>query len=245
MYFNNLIKRLVLKVFNLTGYDVQKQLIGNRFSKRSYSQCGEDSIINYIFSLRGIEYPSYLDIGCNHPYYINNTALFYEKGCRGINIDANPKFIEAFNIERPEDINLNVGISNIEGEMGFYLMEDDTLSTFSKYECDAMVSNGKQLLEIKKVKLVTINKILENHCLNIFPDFLSLDVEGLDFEIIKSIDFDKTVPKVICVEASEYSPIGSGARRNELIDFLITKGYYEYANTNLNAIMIRNDFWFI
>ena len=70
-------------------------------------------------------------------------------------------------------------------------------------------------------------------------------MEGTDFEILQSIDFVKSSPKIICVEAAEYSPIGAGARRSELIDFLVSKNYYEYANTNLNAIMVRKDFWFI
>ena len=57
--------------------------------KKSFSQCGEDLIVNYIFGLRGITKPTYLDIGANDPFYLNNTALFYINGCRGINIEAN------------------------------------------------------------------------------------------------------------------------------------------------------------
>jgi hypothetical protein len=72
-----------------------------------------------------------------------------------------------------------------------------------------------------------------------------LDVEGMDYEILKSIDFKIYNPKIICVEAAEYSPIGAGKRRNELINFLAEKGYFEYANTNLNAIMVKKDFWYI
>ena len=64
-------------------------------------------------------------------------------------------------------------------------------------------------------------------------------------QIIKSIDFKKYWPKIICVEAAEYSPIGAGERRNDLIDLIKNKGYYEYANTNLNAIMVKDEFWFI
>ena len=74
---------------------------------------------------------------------------------------------------------------------------------------------------------------------------MSLDVEGMDYQILQSIDFDKYWPKIICVEAAEYSPVGSGARREELINFLVGKDYYEYANTNLNAIMVKKEFWFI
>jgi FkbM family methyltransferase len=236
-------KGFVRKVFNKFGLEILKL---RKFSPshNSYSQCGEDAIIEYIFRLRGIHQPSYLDIGANHPFYLSNTAMFYEKGCRGVNIDANPELINLFEEYRPQDTNLNVGISNEESELDFYIMEDNTLSTFSKEECDAMVSSGKIFSEIKKVRLTTVSKILDKYCNGMFPDFMSLDVEGFDFQIIQSIDFEKSCPKIICVEAAEYSPLGTGARRNDLIDFLVSKGYYEYANTNLNAIMVKRDFWF-
>jgi FkbM family methyltransferase len=213
--------------------------------KKSYSQCGEDLLIQYIFTLRGIAKPSYLDIGANDPFFISNTALFYERGCRGINIEANPQLAAKFTIARPKDINLNIGISDKEEELDFYIMRDNTLSTFSKAESDFMISKGKPLKEIKKIPLTTISSVLEKYANNTFPDFMSIDVEGMDFQILQSIDFSKSGPKVICVEAAEYSPVGAGTRRSELIDFLVSKGYYEYANTNLNAIMVQNKFWFI
>ncbi len=215
------------------------------YFKKSYSQCGEDLIIEYVFKLRGIYFPQYLDIGAHHPKFLNNTELFYQKGCKGINIEANPLLHNAFEIYRPKDINLNIGISDIEEELDFYIMLDNTLSTFSKEEYHQLIANGKRLDRVYKIKLTTITSILNHYCNGIFPDFLSIDVEGLDFKILKSIDFEKSSPKVICVEASEYSPEGSGARRKELIKFLGDKGYYEYANTNLNAIMVKKDFWFI
>ena len=214
-------------------------------AKKSYSQCGEDLLIQYVFNLRGIQKPSYIDVGANDPFYLSNTALFYEIGCRGINIEANPVLADAFNTHRPGDINLNIGIDSKKGELDFHIMQDNTLSTFSKEECDSMVAQGKLLSETKKIRLTTIDAVLEKHFNNQFPDFMSIDVEGMDFKILQSIDYTKSSPKIICVEAAEYSPIGAGARRSELIDFLVSKNYYEYANTNLNAIMVRKDFWFI
>src|SRR5690242_15209281 len=120
-------KRLVKKVFNKFGLEVLRL---RQFSPShiSYSQCGEDAIIDYIFRLRGIHQPSYIDIGANHPFSLSNTAMFYVKGCRGINIDANPELISLFEEYRPQDINLNVGISDEESELDFYIMQDNTLS---------------------------------------------------------------------------------------------------------------------
>ncbi len=236
------VKRTFKKIKNFNNADSNKV---NPHTSKSYSQCGEDLIVQYIFKLRGIQKPSYIDIGANSPFYLSNTALFYEIGCRGINIEANPGLIEDFKQSRPEDINLNIGVSDKEEELEFYIMKDNTLSTFSKEECDFMLSNGKPLAEVKKIKLNTISNILLEYSDNKFPDFMSLDVEGMDFDILRSIDFNNSVPRVICVEAADYSPTGSGARKDELIQFLVSKGYYEYANTNLNAIMVRKDFWFI
>jgi FkbM family methyltransferase len=220
--------------------------LGIRVGKLSYSQCGEDLLVNYIFNLRGIQFPTYLDIGANHPFFLSNTALFYNKGCRGINIEANPQLIADFNHFRKRDINLNVGIGPVEDELDFYIINDSTLSTFSREEAEHITSTGKYSIKfVQKVKLISVDRVITEYLGGKFPDFLSIDVEGLDLEILKSIDFNKYWPKVICVEAAEYSPIGAGKRKNDLIDFIISKGYYEYANTNLNAIMVKNEFWFI
>ena len=216
------------------------------FGNMSFSQCGEDLIIQYIFNLRGISKPTYIDIGANDPFSISNTALFYKKGCRGINIEANPNLIARFHRYRPDDVNLNIGVGSRNDKLNFHIMSDPTLSSFSKEECDNYISTGKyNLVETKLLSLVTIKEIIDKYCNGTFPDFMSLDAEGMDYEILKSIDFHGSVPKVICVESAEYSSIGAGDRRTELIDFLVDKGYYEYANTNLNAIMVKRDFWFI
>lgn len=226
------------------GYKLEQQTQPFQYNK-SYSQCGEDLLVQYIFNLRGIVNPTYMDVGAHHPYFLSNTAFFHEQGCFGINIEANPNLISAFIQHRPKDINLNIGVSDKEGEMDFYIMKDAALSTFSKVECDAMCLLGKQLLEVKRIKLTSIGNILSTYFENNFPDFMSIDVEGWDYQILQSIDFKRYWPKIICVEAAEYSPIGAVERRRKLIDFLISKGYYEYANTNLNAIMVKNEFWFI
>ena len=221
-----------------------EKIIGKKYRK-SYSQCGEDILINYIFSLRGIKNPSYLDIGANDPFFLSNTAMLYSKGSSGINVEANPTLLDKFKRLRNRDVNVNVGISDKAEELEFYIMSDNTLSTFMKAEYEAMLKQNGRLMEIKKIQLITVAELVDKYSSGVFPDLLTIDVEGMDFKILQSIDFSKTRPKVICVEAAEYSPIGAGTRRTELIEFLESKGYYEYANTNLNAIMVDRNFWFI
>lgn len=233
-----MIRQLITRLISKSGYSRLRE-----GAKISYSQCGEDLIVWYIFMLRGISRPSYMDIGAHHPFFLSNTALLYHHGCRGINIEANPVLFENFENHRPGDVNLNMGIGPAEAVLNFYVMEDPTLSSFSKKEVDILMSHQKKISKEIEIGVRTIDYVLKKYCNNIFPDFLSIDVEGLDFEIIRTIDFARSSPKVICVEAAEYSSTGNGGRRNELIDFILAKGYIEYANTNLNAILVKHDFW--
>ncbi len=142
----------------------------------------------YFFRSRNVEKPTYLDIGANDPYFLSNTAFFYEKGCRGVNVDANPVLIEKFRSFRPGDINLNVGVGPEKSYLDFYIFNEPTLSTFSREEAENMERFGKYKIEkIEKINLITVDNIVSEYCNGKFPDFLSLDVEGLDFEILKSI----------------------------------------------------------
>ena len=149
----------------------------------------------------------------------------------------------AFMRERPLDINLNVGVSSKAGLVEFFCMEDASLSTFSKSEVDQLVTLGKKVKRTSMIKTLPIQKIVDESCGGVFPDFLSIDVEGLEFEIIQSIEPMTTYPKVICVETANYSPTGAGDKRTELMRRIESLGYLLYADTNLNSIYVRKDFW--
>ena len=127
-------------------YGKLKISLGKRYGNVTYSQCGEDKIIDYLFRLRDIYKPSYIDIGANDPFFLNNTAIFYKKGARGLNIEANTHLIRRFNTSRPKDINLNIGVGAAEANMEFYVFEDDTLSTFSAQEADVQTKMGTGIL---------------------------------------------------------------------------------------------------
>ena len=221
----------------------RKQFI-DHYRKMSFSQCGEDNIIDYVFTLRNILNPSYLDIGANHPYFLNNTAIFYERGCRGTNIEANSLLVDLFRHHRSKDINLNIGIGSKAGELDFYIFKDDTLSTFSKEEAEQQKKSGKSFARTEKIQIKTLNYIVSEYCKGVFPDLLSIDVEGVDFEILQSTDFSANKPKIICAETAEYSPIGAGAKRTDYIKYIENLGYYLYADTNLNSIFVEHAFWF-
>ena len=214
------------------------------YQKISFSQCGEDLIVKHIFNSLKIQKPSYIDIGAHDPFKLSNTALFYFHGSRGINIEPDPSLFSSFLQFRKEDINLNIGIGKKPGTYNLYLMSHSAHNTFSKKEAQRLVSQENfNIISVKKIKVKTIGAIIKKYHKNIFPDFLSLDAEGVDEIIIKSIDFTKNYPLVICLETISYSNKGKGKKNRSIIRYLQQKGYIAYADTNINTIFVKKNRW--
>jgi len=210
----------------------------------SYSQAGEDLIIRFIFDAIGICNPRYLDIGAYHPEMLSNTALFYQNGSHGINVEANPYLLNNFFTKRPKDINLNLGVGRESNKLDFYVMSTPTLSTFSQEEVQKYVTETKHTLqEVIPIQVETINQIINQFAGGCFPELLSLDVEGLDLDILQSIDYQKNCPIVICVETISFSETGEGRKNHQISNFLTSQGYLIYADTYINTIFVKEDVW--
>lgn len=214
-----------------------------RYYKKSYSQCGEDLIIRFIFNLLKNTNPTYIDIGANHPVQLNNTYLFYNEGSSGITIEPNLSLHKKLKRRRRRDINLCMGISDTTGSMDFYRFHPHTMSTFSKDEAEKLQKEyGYKLEEVVKVELDTLQNIIDKYCNGIFPDLLSLDVEGLDEQILRSIHYEKTSPTIIVTETSHFSmTYQEDLKRTEIIKFLKSKGYIAYADTMINTIFVKKE----
>ena len=228
---------------NLKIFLRERRNIQSVYFKKSYSQSGEDIIIKFIFDSLSIAKPSYIDIGAHDPFLISNTALFNELGSKGINIDPDDNLLEKFKAVRPEDINLNIGVGPEKSKMELYIMSEKALNTFSKKEAENCVKEGLEIIDTKSVNILTLNEIIIKYNNGNFPDFLSLDAEGFDFDILKSINFNHYYPKVICVETISFSKSGKGVKNQELIIFLESKGYFLYADTHINSIFVKKEIW--
>jgi FkbM family methyltransferase len=230
------IKQKLISKINIT--------VDDKYKKISFSQSGEDLIVKYIFDYIGIQKPSYIDIGAHHPYHISNTALFYQNGSRGINIEPDPTLFAEFLIHRKGDKNLNIGVSDSNSELDFYIMSAPTLNTFSKEEAEKYIHEGNYTIErVDKINVRTLVNVLNDFSNGVFPQFLSIDAEGVDEIIIKEIDFDKNFPIVICVETISFSTSGNGVKNTDLIEYIVSKGYMLYADTNINTIFVKEIFW--
>lgn len=212
--------------------------------KKTYSQNGEDRLVWFIFHALGISKPSYLDIGAHDPLYASNTALLYRHGSRGINIEPTPILFKRFLRKRRGDVNLNIGVADHSGTLDFYVMSGPALSTFSKEEAERMTREyGHTISRTIPVEVKTVAEVIARYAHGTFPDFLSLDVEGLDEEILHSIDFTHSRPKVICVETISYSPRRDGVKDHALIKWIENKGYLLIADTYINSLFVDAALW--
>lgn len=181
---------------------------------------------------------SYIDIGACHPTHFSNTYLLYENGHRGILVEPNPALYEHIRKSRPGDMCLNVGISiGTTDEAPFYIMKPPTLSTFSKEEADRLQHEGVILDRIASVKTKNINVLIEEYC-KTPPNFISLDIEGLDATILNTFDFKKNRPEIFCIETLSYSSRGHGTKDTEIFNIMSSNGYEVHADTHLNTIFI-------
>lgn len=182
--------------------DLRDTIFGH-YSKKSYSQEGEDMILNRIFEFKDNGF--YVDVGAHHPMRFSNTYFFYRKGWRGINIDAMPGSMKKFKLYRKGDINLEIAISNQNKELTYYMFNDPALNGFD----EGLTKNREResayhVISEKKIQTLALSKILDQHLpTNQEIDFLSIDVEGLDLEVLQSNDWKKYKPKIVLVEALE------------------------------------------
>lgn len=222
-----------------------RQLQRNRSEnfKISYSQCGEDLILQQLFMVLGIGKVSYLDIGAHHPTYLSNTYLFYENRGHGVCVEPDPSLFEEFGKKRPHDVNLNCGVGVSPGEADFFVMSTSTLNTFSKEEAERYQSYGQQrILKTIRIELKSVNEILEKN-FEKCPNLVSLDVEGMDYLILQNFDFGKYRPEVFCLETLSYTENKSERKLTEIIDLMHENGYLTYADTYINTIFVDAAAW--
>lgn len=216
----------------------------NKYKKTSYAQCGEDLIIDFIFSAIKINNPTYIDIGAHHPFYLSNTAIFYKRGCYGICIEPDPILFKEIEKYRKNDTCLNIGIGIMqEVEADFYIMSSPTLNTFSKKQALEYENYGNVKIKEKiKIPLKSINTIIKDHCRKT-PNLISLDIEGLDYEILQTFDFSKYRPEVFCLETLTYAENNTEVKITDIIELMLSNDYMIYADTYINTIFIDKQVW--
>ena len=165
--------------------------------KNSYSLGGVDLLVNYIF--RNKKQGVYIDVGCNHPIKNNNTYLLYKRGWSGINIDLDKSSIDHFKILRSNDVNIRTCVSNTNGTTTLYFYHDKSpINTISK---DLSNYHQNKPKEIKSAETKTLDSILENTKFkNDKINFLTVDSEGSEMEVLEGFNLNKYYPDIVVVE---------------------------------------------
>jgi FkbM family methyltransferase len=167
----------------------------------SYSQEGEDLVLSRL--LEGVKTRKglYIDIGAHHPTRFSNTYYFYKRGWTGINVDACPGTAKLFKFLRPRDITIECGVGSEEGILTYYSFNEPALNTFSEQEAQKKISSKYKVINKHKVPVLTLKKILdENLPEGKIIDFMSIDVEGFDHEVVCSNDWIRYRPTIVAVE---------------------------------------------
>jgi FkbM family methyltransferase len=214
------------------------------FGKTSYSQCGEDLIVNFVFEAIGVSHPSYLDLGAHHFAYLSNTYFFYQRGSKGVCVEPDPSLFAEIKKRRKRDICLNVGVGVCREEVAdFYILSGGTLSTFSRKEAEIYQSYGTHKIErVIQMPLVGVNEIMDQTFTS-GPNFVSLDIEGLDLQVLRDFDFSRHRPQVFCVETITYTEDNSERKVSGITDLMQMNGYFAYADTYVNTIFVEQEVW--
>jgi len=195
-----------------------------------YAQYNEDIVLQAL--LPDVKKGFYVDVGANHETYHSVTKYFYNKGWSGINIEPIPRLIAKFRKTRPRDANLQLAVSLRRStlELRDY-PEHDGLSTLSidskKDPSKVALPHNDYLVEVDSLKNIFKNQKVKA------IDFLKIDVEGYEFEVLKSNDWDKYRPTVICIEANH--------RIRDWVSYLEKKHYKRVIFDGLNEYYLANE----
>jgi FkbM family methyltransferase len=167
----------------------------------SYAHNFEDVLLSRLF--RGQERGCWVDVGANHPWACSVSYHFYLRGWRGINIEPIPSLAALYATERPEDVTLNMGVSSAPGELTLWegLGRANGLSTFTEAEVEVHRRAGFEFAP-RRVAVTTLAQVCDQHIRGRTIDFMSIDVEGHEREVLRGADFTRHRPRVVLVEAT-------------------------------------------
>ncbi len=202
----------------------------------SYAQNFEDVLLNRVFADKEEGY--YIDVGAQHPLYDSVTKAFYDRGWHGINIEPVKEYYELLAIERERDLNLNLALGNTESELDFFELEGTGLSTFDRATAERLSQEEGYKINSYRVPVVKLSDILEQH-LNCQIDFLKIDVEGWEEQVVLGNDWSKFRPTVIVLEAT--IPNSPTRAKTNITEILKEQNYQQVYFDGLNDYYLANE----
>lgn len=206
-------RALVLKGLRLTMESVRTGVA----PRIGYAQDGEDFSISHFLPETGF----FVDVGAHHPERFSVTKLLYDKGWRGINIDATSAINREFKERRPRDINV-YGLVGKSGSVTFFRFAEPALNTTNDDIAQERIARGRRLISTEKFTVVALEDILRSAAAPQNIDFLNVDAEGQDLQVLESLDWDNWHIGAVMVETHKQA---WNVSESPLVPFLESKGF--------------------
>jgi FkbM family methyltransferase len=210
----------------------------------SFAQEGEDLLLEILLDrLRGPGTTApgfYVDVGAHDPVRFSNTQLFYLRGWRGINIDPRLGFQARLDQCRPGDINLNIAIGRERATQSYFEFNEPALNSFEPELARSRDGVGGYRIEsTRPVEVYPLAEVLRRHVpVGQEVTFFTVDVEGLDLDVLMSNDWNLCRPLVIVVELSG-DPDLEDLATHPIATYLKSVGYKPLAKLRLSAVFGR------
>ena len=212
-------------------------------ARRHFAQCGEDVIVvallKALSSTQGFDLESerYLEIGANHPVATSATYLLYkELGMRGVLVEANASLVPNLERARPGDTVIHRAVHVGDADrVEFFISNQNELSSLSRDFVETWKSGSVGLRVLEIVPACRMNSVLEEFFPDRPPIYLSVDVEGLDLDLLQDLDWERWRPAIVQAEPSEHFAPGNATRIKSFMERL---DYVVVAKTDVNLIFV-------
>ena len=203
----------------------------------SYSINAEDVLLRRVFAGRRTGF--FVDVGAEHPVNGNDLFGLYQLGWRGINVEPNPAYFALLVQQRPEDLNLQLFLSDQPADaLPFFIVENTGLSTGDPAQAAIHAGQGTDVHRVE-VRAVTLKQVLDEASPPAI-DILKIDVEGFEERVLRGNDWDRYRPSLIMLEATlPNSPV---RRQTTITAYLEGLGYRFVHHDGLNDFFVEQDF---
>ena len=224
-----IVTKLIKKALGIKAPEPMPSFLHN--SVRSYSQFQEDLLLDELLGRK--ENGFYVDIGANHPEVLSNTKRFYDRGWHGINVEPLTENYRLFEQQRQRDINLNVGVGGTVGEMVFYQCSKrgGAYSGFDKSKVLRYATEEE--IVTRTIPVLTLSEVLSKYTEEgTLIDFLSVDVEGLELQVLNGNDWTTYRPHLIIIEFGDCG--------TSIVEFLEARGYCYVFSNGINGVFVAD-----
>ena len=200
----------------------------------TFAQHGEDRELLDALHARGAAGP-YVDVGSNHPFHLSNSYLLYREGWRGVCIDPLSHLETLYRHWRPDDIFVSCAVGEGSGRVTLHEFEIGMLSTCDARAAADYVAAGYRLRRTVEVPVRRLDDVLEQLGVIASLSLLTVDVEGGELSVLRSLDLDRWRPEIVCLEVMT----AVGKASDDAVHHLESRGYRVLRDLGLNVVMER------